>query len=315
MAKHYNPNRDKNGQFATGSATPANPADRELTAPLIQQKHEAETALTAGNISKTEYFRIYTELFQAGLPLSEPPRYGRPGGITEEEYIQHLKEREAVTLAKEMFPQGPERTAALAQLGIHAPHPAGTFTEFDPQYYESLDGTAKGIVSREAYLSSRGNLLARGTHRRAYPRKTSPAETTTEQTTEETNQTEDPTSVAWQDQPMKVEGRSFTLGQVSGGKLYHGSPTELPVGTLLEPGHGTNYKQSSPTDVSITSNAHRARTWVTEDSAASYVYEIEPLGPVAQWRTGLAEYGESFHLWEGRVGSARITRIVTADEL
>lgn len=104
----------------------------------------------------------------------------------------------------------------------------------------------------------------------------------------------------------------MTLGQVKGGKLYHGSTRELPVGTLLEPQEQRNFTQSASDAVSITSDYGTALYWAKESDkeAAVYVYEVEPIGHVNDWRTGPASYGKEMNLYEGRCGSARIIGVV-----
>jgi hypothetical protein len=115
----------------------------------------------------------------------------------------------------------------------------------------------------------------------------------------------------WRDQQVVVEGRSFTLGDVYGGRLFHGSPHEISDGDTLEAGRsGTNFKQSSQDAVSITSGADIAHHWAKDaaDGRPFYVYEVEPAGPVQVWRAMLANYGKSVRLQEGRVSSARVVR-------
>lgn len=115
----------------------------------------------------------------------------------------------------------------------------------------------------------------------------------------------------WRDQPITVEGRSFTLGDVYGGRLFHGSPHEIGDGETLESGRSdANHTMSSPTSVSITSAADLARHWASEAAGDRplYVYEVEPVGPVRVWRAMLANYGQSVRLQEGRVRSARVLR-------
>ncbi len=114
----------------------------------------------------------------------------------------------------------------------------------------------------------------------------------------------------WRTGPVTIQGRPFTLGDVHGGKLYHGSPRPLPVGTILEPDHGANFTQSDPGAVSVTSDPQRAAYWAQEATGGTgpgHVYEVEPIGHVTVWRAGLADYGRSFTLWEGRTPAARIT--------
>lgn len=116
----------------------------------------------------------------------------------------------------------------------------------------------------------------------------------------------------WRAQPVIVGGQRMTLGQVKGGKLYHGSTRELPVGTLLEPQEQRNFKQSASDAVSITSDYGTALYWAKESDkeATVYVYEVEPIGHVDDWRTGPASYGKEMNLFEGRCGSARIIGVV-----
>lgn len=118
----------------------------------------------------------------------------------------------------------------------------------------------------------------------------------------------------WREQPVIVEGRRMTLGMVKGGKLYHGSTRELPIGTILEPQEQRNFTQSADDAVSITSDHGTAGYWAREsakgaEDATVFVYEIEPIGHVNDWRTGPASYGKEMNLFEGRCGSARIVGI------
>lgn len=115
----------------------------------------------------------------------------------------------------------------------------------------------------------------------------------------------------WRTQPVIIEGRRMTLGQVKGGKLYHGSTREFPIGTVLEPQEQRNFEQSASDAVSITSDYGTARYWAKESDkeATVYVYEVEPIGHVDDWRTGPASYGKEMNLFEGRCGSARIVGI------
>lgn len=114
----------------------------------------------------------------------------------------------------------------------------------------------------------------------------------------------------WREQPIRVQGRPMTYADMSGGKLFHGSKADLPVGTVLTPGGGErNFTQSAEDAVSITSDRARAEHWAAETAADSepvFVYEVEPVGDIDGWRLGLAERGTKFHLWEGRVPAARI---------
>lgn len=118
----------------------------------------------------------------------------------------------------------------------------------------------------------------------------------------------------WRNQPVIVNGRRMSLGQVKGGKLYHGSTRELPVGTMLEPQEQRNFTQSADDAVSITSDYGTARYWATESAKGTegtpvYVYEVEPIGHVDDWRTGPANYGTEMTLFEGRCPAARITAV------
>lgn len=108
-----------------------------------------------------------------------------------------------------------------------------------------------------------------------------------------------------------VEGRKRPLSEMVGGKFYHGSPHELPVGTILQPGKSPrNYKQSKAV-VSLTSDLVRAADWGSLGwKVVGYVYEVEPLGDMEVHRATPANYGENFILWEVTVPRARIVALV-----
>lgn len=111
----------------------------------------------------------------------------------------------------------------------------------------------------------------------------------------------------WRKQTVTVLGRYFRLGEVQGGTLYHGTRANLPVGSILEPGHGRNFVQSQTDAVSFTSDLTVAAQWAQKYGAGTYyVYEIEPEGEVDAWRAGLADQGRSFTLREGRAARARV---------
>lgn len=115
----------------------------------------------------------------------------------------------------------------------------------------------------------------------------------------------------WRAQRLQVQGRRFTLGQVSGGRLLHGTRAKLEVGDVIEPGHARNHKQSPKAQVSITSVRSDAIYWGRKAAGDGpvYLYEIEPLGYVDPWNSGLAEHGTSFNLFEGRTARARIVAV------
>lgn len=114
-------------------------------------------------------------------------------------------------------------------------------------------------------------------------------------------------------QQIEVMGVRMDLyADVAGGKFYHGSPKKLRKGTLLRPGAGARFKESAEDQISITSDPDRALFWVCEGGDVDgYVYEVMPIGPVDPWRVGLAEYGTRYVMWEGRVASAKIVRLVS----
>jgi hypothetical protein len=103
------------------------------------------------------------------------------------------------------------------------------------------------------------------------------------------------------------------LALVDGGKLYHGSPHELPVGTVLRPGGSeTNYPQSKEGGVSITSDQGRALHWGSlERTVPGHVYEVEPIGEIRARRVGPANQFKNFVLWEGIVPTAKVLRKVS----
>lgn len=129
----------------------------------------------------------------------------------------------------------------------------------------------------------------------------------------------DPIISDWRDQDVIVEGRERRLGDVKGGKLYHGSPARLSVGDVVEPGHGARFGISPFHSVSLTSDFDRAAFWgrprtIWKDprgitKTLTYVYEVEPVGPVESWRASPADYGESFVLYEARASRARIVTV------
>ncbi|MFS0885085.1 NAD(+)--rifampin ADP-ribosyltransferase [Aeromicrobium sp. 179-A 4D2 NHS] len=114
----------------------------------------------------------------------------------------------------------------------------------------------------------------------------------------------------WRSRKVTVEGRQFTYGDVYGGRLFHGSRHELADGDMLEPGRSeANFTESAEDAVSITSEADTALFWANESTDDPvYVYEIEPEGPIVQWRSMLANCGQNWRLQEGRVPAARIVR-------
>jgi hypothetical protein len=119
----------------------------------------------------------------------------------------------------------------------------------------------------------------------------------------------------WQQQTIMYEGREWPLSAVRGGKLFHGSSVKLPVGTILEPQEKRNFTQSAKDAVSVTSLARRALYWVKEANpdGPAYLYEIEPLSTIEPWRVGGAGRGDRIELYEARVTSARIVRVITLD--
>lgn len=107
---------------------------------------------------------------------------------------------------------------------------------------------------------------------------------------------------------INVMGKSFTWNKLNGGKLYHGSHTELNVGDILTPQEKKNFKQSDENKISITSNYDRAKYWTIKIQSDSpiYIYEVEPMSEIEIWRVSLAKQGTVFDLWEGRVFNAKI---------
>ena len=107
---------------------------------------------------------------------------------------------------------------------------------------------------------------------------------------------------------VKVMGKSFTWNELNGGKLYHGSRTELNIGDILTPQENINFKQSDGKKISITSDYNRAKYWASQIKSDSpmYIYEIEPMSEIEIWRVSLAKQGTMFDLWEGRVNNAKI---------
>jgi Rifampin ADP-ribosyl transferase len=121
-------------------------------------------------------------------------------------------------------------------------------------------------------------------------------------------------ATSWENQTVIVEGRPHLLGEIEGGKWYHGTPATLQPGDIVEPGHGHNFKQSPDAMVSISSDLGMAKTWAImaarEQGGTPHIYEVEPLGQVHAWRMSLANYGKSIAALEARVTSARVTGVV-----
>jgi len=109
---------------------------------------------------------------------------------------------------------------------------------------------------------------------------------------------------------INVMGKQFTWNELNGGKLYHGSRTELNVGDLLIPQKEQNFKESDKNKISITSDYNRAKLWVLKIKSDNpiFIYEIEPISDIEIWRVSLAKQGTKFDLWEGRVDSAKILK-------
>lgn len=117
----------------------------------------------------------------------------------------------------------------------------------------------------------------------------------------------------WREQPYgSIQGNPVKLGDVSGGKMYHGSPYVLSPNAIIEPGvKPANHKQSPGDSVSVTSVEWNARRWSQlANQGESHVYEVEPLHPVSIHRDAPADYGKSFQVYEGRTKAARVIREV-----
>lgn len=117
----------------------------------------------------------------------------------------------------------------------------------------------------------------------------------------------------WQDQDIIVFGARKKLATVYGGKLYHGSPALLPVGTVLEPQPTRNFPESPKNSICFTSDPLTAVYWarkaVNDMNAEVYVYEVNPLSPVTCHRVMPTNYGQNIQLQEGRSDTATITEI------
>lgn len=114
----------------------------------------------------------------------------------------------------------------------------------------------------------------------------------------------------WREIPVKVRGRDFVLGDILGGKLYHGSPYEMKPGTILKPGmNPVNYSQSKQV-VSLTSDLQKALWWGSlEGTRDVFVYEVEPLGLVTPHRMGLANQGKNITAFEVTCKQAKILKV------
>lgn len=112
----------------------------------------------------------------------------------------------------------------------------------------------------------------------------------------------------YRDTEILVYGQPFRLRDaVGGGRLFHGSPSKLDPGDVLRPQTHRRFRESPKDAVSVTTSIEAAAHWASE---GGFVYQVEPLGPVEQWKVAPAEGGASFDLLEGRVPAARIVRRV-----
>jgi hypothetical protein len=120
----------------------------------------------------------------------------------------------------------------------------------------------------------------------------------------------------WREQPIQVQGVARRLGDVHGGRLFHGTTAIIQPGDVIEPGHRRNFKQSARDGVSITSVAADADYWARQldDGDEPRVYEVEPLNTVQPWRVSPANYGQNITLYEARVSRARVVREVPTQE-
>src|ERR1039457_3761488 len=102
----------------------------------------------------------------------------------------------------------------------------------------------------------------------------------------------------WREQPVHGDvGKAKTMGDVSGGKVYHGSNhDDIEVGDTIRPGvNKANFKQSNASSVSITSVPSNAEGWARMAGGDNaHVYEVEPLSTVDQHRVSPADMGASF---------------------
>lgn len=117
----------------------------------------------------------------------------------------------------------------------------------------------------------------------------------------------------WRDQTVTVMGRRFTMGQVRGGRLFHGTTARLAPGDEVTPGAApVNHAQSDPGVVSLTSDPSVARHWAREAARSqgiaedrALVVEVEPASDLEPWRLALADGGRSFDVLEARASGAR----------
>jgi hypothetical protein len=110
------------------------------------------------------------------------------------------------------------------------------------------------------------------------------------------------------DMEVYVLSKKFNLRDVKGGKLYHGSKTDILVGEYLIPYHVKNFKESQEY-VSVTSSFTLAKYWASQikRDGPIFIYEIAiPDTDLEIWRVSLENQGESFTLQEGRTKRALI---------
>lgn len=121
--------------------------------------------------------------------------------------------------------------------------------------------------------------------------------------------------VQWQDRPVIVMGQKRKLGEVVGGRIFHGSPHKIEVGEYITPQDrdNRNFSQSSEDSISFTSDATRAALWAreaaSETTGSVYLYEIEPEGDVESHRVQLANAGQNIIVWEARASRGKIVGV------
>ena len=131
----------------------------------------------------------------------------------------------------------------------------------------------------------------------------------------------------WTGQSVSQWGHRTTADDaLRGHPLLHGSPHRFEEGDILLPDQApSNFKQSDPFVVSVTTENRLASSWAGDAAGPGtdyYVYEVEPLTDLELWNyhldglhtdpargpvgTPVSEDGPRLVLHEGRVGAARI---------
>lgn len=111
-----------------------------------------------------------------------------------------------------------------------------------------------------------------------------------------------------------ARGARIAPAQILGGKVYHGSLTELQPGDRVVPGWPSSHAASPSSSICVTSAVDLALYWAQLGGyGKAYVYEVVPEGLIDVWRCSLDTDRQMVRLQEGRVRSARIVAVAAAE--